>query len=308
MNNPALKLNLSEPQIWENLSYQVLTIELTAPDRIIDPEDINNLELPTNINFRGGIVISGRAPIWLYSYLTHECHPTSWIACYDPRLGAVVTATHSRDLKVGQVIPITVSNGRQHSTEDLCPALLIVGPPNSGKSVLSHALFQALLLRTPNIYLQRAHWDGEGNYVLELGEDATEEEIERFKAANKGQLSSRFFPYHAQAILELRRQKALVIVDVGGMVQPEKLPLLEACSHYLIISSQAEEIEKWHEFCHDRGNLFPIAEIFSVLTDVKMVTQEKPYLKMTAGPWICGETKTLPKELLERVSGLLVGS
>ncbi|MEC4985085.1 MAG: CRISPR-associated ring nuclease Crn3/Csx3 [Oscillatoria sp. PMC 1068.18] len=306
MNNPALKLELSEPQTWENLNYQVLTIELTTRDRLITPADISDIELPANLNPRGGIVISGRAPIWLYSYLTHEYHPTNWIACYDPRLGAVVTATHTREVKVGQVIPLTVTNGRQNSSNDLCPALLIVGPPNSGKSVLSHVLFQTLLSTNPDIYLQRAHWDGEGNYVLELGADATEAEIERFKAANKGQLSSRFFPYHAQAILQLRRQKALVIVDVGGMVQPEKLPLLEACTHYLIISSQAEEIAKWHEFCHDRGNLLPVAEIFSVLTDVKMVLEEKPYLKMTAGPWICGETKTLPKQLLARVSRLLV--
>jgi CRISPR-associated protein Csx3 len=92
-----------------------------------------------------------------------------------------------------------------------------------------------------------------GNYVLELEPKLQNDQREAFKAMNKGGLTEGFFPYHAHGILQLRRQKALVIVDVGGMVQPEKQPILEACSHYLIISSKPEEVERWHEFCRDRG-------------------------------------------------------
>ena len=71
---------------------------------------------------------------------------------------------------------------------NLCPALMIAGPPDSGKSVFSHALFQALLTDNPDIYLQRAHWDGEGNYLLELGAEETDKEIEAFKARDRGNL------------------------------------------------------------------------------------------------------------------------
>jgi hypothetical protein len=66
----------------------------------------------------------------------------------------------------------------------------------------------------------------------------------------------------------------LVIVDVGGMVQPEKLPILEACTHYLIISSKPEAVGAWHEFCHDRGNLMPVAVIHSSLAEIEEVHKQ----------------------------------
>ena len=50
------------------------------------------------------MVISGRAPIWLYSYLTHHYHPTPWIATADPRLGYVIVSSHNPDRKVGEII------------------------------------------------------------------------------------------------------------------------------------------------------------------------------------------------------------
>ncbi|MEA5568606.1 CRISPR-associated ring nuclease Crn3/Csx3 [Anabaena sp. UHCC 0399] len=292
----------------------MLSIELTTSDRVIEPQDLKNLELPSGIDTTGGVVISGRAPMWLYSYLTHALHPTAWVACYDPRLGAVVSATNSHQVYIGQVIPVSPPNGRQNHglaqekrnvETGLCPALMVVGPPDSGKSVLSHALFQALLFEHPDIYLQRAHWDGEGNYVLELDtETTTDEEIEAFKLRNKGKLTERFFPYHAQAILELRRQKSLVIVDVGGMVQPEKLPILEACTHYLIISSKPEAIGVWHEFCRDRGNLIPVAVIHSSLSEIEQVHQSEPHLEITSGLWVRGKTKGVPESLLKSVKSI----
>jgi len=292
----------------------VLSVELTSSDRLIEPQDIKNLELPSGIDTTGGVVISGRAPMWLYSYLTHALHPTAWVACYDPRLGAVVSATNSRQVYIGQVIPVSPPNGLQNHglaqekrnvETGLCPALMVVGPPDSGKSVLSHALFQALLSDHPDIYLQRAHWDGEGNYVLELSTQRTDEEIEGFKLRNKGALTERFFPYHAQAILQLRRQKSLVIVDVGGMVQPEKLQILEACTHYLIISSKPEAVGAWHEFCRDRGNLIPVAVIHSSLAEVEEVHRSEPYLEITSGSWVQGQVKVFPQVLLGRVKALL---
>ncbi|WP_254626005.1 CRISPR-associated protein Csx3 [Nostoc sp. TCL240-02] len=239
------------------------------------------------------------------------------MACYDPRLGAVVSATNSRQVCIGQVIPVNPPNGRQNHRlaqekknveTGLCPALMIVGPPDSGKNVLSHALFQALLSDHPDIYLQRAHWDREGNYVLELSSQTTDEEIEGFKLRNKGALTERFFPYHAQAILQLRRQKSLVIVDVGGMVQPEKLPILEACTHYLIISSKPEAVGAWHEFCRDRGNLIPVAVIHSSLAEVKEVHQVQPYLEITNGTWVRGRVQKVPEILLKPVKTIFTSN
>jgi CRISPR-associated protein Csx3 len=307
MSEGTISLKLSESLFTQGLQYQLLSIDLTASDRLVKPEDIKNLKLPNGVNTKSGVVISGRAPMWVYSFLTRELHPTAWVACYDPRLGAVVSTTSSSQVCIGQVIPMTLANGRQQATNieaQLCPALMIVGPPDSGKSIFSHALFKALLPQHPDIYLQRAHWDGEGNYVLELGEGVTSEEIEAFKQHNKGALTERFFPYHAQAILQLRRQKSLVIVDVGGMVQPEKLPILEACTHYLIISSRPDEVNAWHEFCRDRGNLKPVAVIHSSLAEIEEVIKKQPLPEITSGPWIQGGCKNVSQYLLKSVESI----
>jgi CRISPR-associated protein Csx3 len=129
--------------------------------------------------------------------------------------------------------------------------------------------------------------------------------FETFKLAYKGELSDRFYPYQAQAILKLRRQKDLVIVDVGGRVQPEKLPVLEACSHYLIISAQPNQMEPWHEFCRDRGNLRCVGAIASSLDTVEIIHQSVPFLKMTSGPWIAGACEGVPEALLEGVRAII---
>ena len=44
------------------------------------------MTLPTDLVWSIGVVIEGKAPIWLYSYLVHECHAAVWVACFDPRL------------------------------------------------------------------------------------------------------------------------------------------------------------------------------------------------------------------------------
>ena len=188
---------------------------------------------------------------------------------------------------------------------NLGPALLVVGPPDSGKSVFSHWLFNALLKDYPDIYLQRAHWDGEGNWILELPEDATVAEREAFKHLNKGSLTERFFTYQGQAILNLRQQKTLVIVDVGGMVQPEKRPMLEACTHYLIISSKPEEIASWHDFCGKQGNLQPVAVIHSTLERACEILQYEPFSEIRCGPWRQGNHTNIPYALLKEIRLIL---
>ena len=297
----SIQLRLSEPlRTAEGQRYQLLTIELTSRDRLIEPQDLTDLSLPAGIDTTGGVVITGRAPLWLYTYLVHELHPTAWVACFDPRFNAgVVVATHSRLARVGQVISL------EPPRSALAPALLVVGPPDSGKSVFSYALFQALLPDCPDVFLQRANWDGEGNWILELPLEATPADQETFKRLYKGGLTERFFPYQSEAILQLRHQKPLVIVDVGGMVQTAKLPLLEACSHYVIISADPGAVDEWHEFCCDRANLKPVAVIHSCLTETLLIHQRQPYLEITCGPWVRGKTNGVPEVCLEQVKALV---
>ncbi len=321
----SIQLRLSHHQMTHGTGYQQITIELMSRDRIVTPAALSGLPLPAGIDPRKGVLISGRGPVWLYAYLVHECHPALWVACFDPRLGAVVTSTHSTDVRVGQVMPLEVlglgvpeiqgrgermkDGGRVNrqcgSKKELGVGLLIVGPPDSGKSVLSHQIFNTLVRDYPNIYLQRAHWDGEGNWILELPESATDEEREIFKRANKGALTENFFSGQGQAILNLRWQKSLVIVDVGGLVQPEKRPVIETCTHYLIISSKPEEIEPWHQFCREEGTLTPLAVIHSTLEEKIEILQSQPFLEMVCGPWVMGRTRGIPAVLHEALMSLV---
>lgn len=52
-----------------------------------------------------GVIIDGRGPVWGYAMIIHKAHPTKWIATRDPRIGAIVVASHDEAIKVGQVIP-----------------------------------------------------------------------------------------------------------------------------------------------------------------------------------------------------------
>ena len=56
------------------------------------------------------VIIEGRAPIWRYGMALHMLHasPAVAIAFYDPRLGAVVVATHSQEWQVAQVVDVTL--------------------------------------------------------------------------------------------------------------------------------------------------------------------------------------------------------
>ncbi len=88
-----------------NLPYTLIEFELKEP---IEPSDLIKLytKLP-RIDSTKGVVISGRGPIWLHSFLAHFYHPTKFVAHYDPRLGgAVVVQSHNRKYHVGQIIKL----------------------------------------------------------------------------------------------------------------------------------------------------------------------------------------------------------
>ena len=54
------------------------------------------------------IVIEGRAPIWRYGMAFHKLHGSAAaaVAVYDPRIGAVVVASHHPDYHAGQIIDV----------------------------------------------------------------------------------------------------------------------------------------------------------------------------------------------------------
>lgn len=91
---------------FDRLAYQHLHIEITG-DGIAEPQNLIGLKLPPEMRSNQGVILEGKAPIWLYGYLVHECHATAWVGCYDPRLnGAVVVESHTKGVSVGQVLTV----------------------------------------------------------------------------------------------------------------------------------------------------------------------------------------------------------
>jgi CRISPR-associated protein Csx3 len=109
-----IELSLIPHRTLAGLVYQHLHIHLAALDGLIEPEDMRGLSLPDAMIWSRGVVIEGKVPIWLSGYLVCACRPAAWVACYDPRLGdnapnsggAVVVATQSRQVAMGEVLRI----------------------------------------------------------------------------------------------------------------------------------------------------------------------------------------------------------
>jgi CRISPR-associated protein Csx3 len=98
------------------MTYIIYSIAVSSP--ITPSEPLPPLpDIP-----RGSLVIvEGRAPIWRYGMALHLLHasPAAAVAFYDPRLGAVVVATHSREWAVGQVVDGTLEQpGMAGSSKD----------------------------------------------------------------------------------------------------------------------------------------------------------------------------------------------
>jgi CRISPR-associated protein Csx3 len=62
------------------------------------------------------VVIDGRAPIWRYGMAFHRLHasPAAAVAVYDPRLGAVVVASHQPGLSEGDILDVEPPAAQQH--------------------------------------------------------------------------------------------------------------------------------------------------------------------------------------------------
>lgn len=295
--NQPLQLTVTEVFADNGARFQCLEIDLAVPK--LDPIFLSELKLPTSLNLSQGVVLWGAAPIWLYSHLVKRCMTlaAAWVGTFDLRTGSfIVVASRCSEMLPGDAISLL--------DKSQSSAILIGGPPNSGKSVLCHALYKCLKDRTlsKNIYLHRAQWDGEGSWFAEMANRSLAEELSKRSRA-KG--TKRFFPHHAEAVSKIRQSKELVFVDFGGKPQPSDLVLVRRCTHYIIISRDQKAIASWHDFCGRRGGLKPLAVIHSVLEKREEVLQNQQFLELIAGFWKRHETFNVPEVLLTEVLKLL---
>lgn len=138
---------------------------------------------------------------------------------------------------------------------NLLPAILVAGPPNSGKSVLAYLLSHRLReARVPHILL-RAAPDGEGDWFYESPDET------RYLLRQKGEFS----PQLVQAMRRAIEQRMLpMLVDIGGLPRDDQFNWFDACSHVIHLYQEEDDRWEWGQWLEARS-LIPIAELHSQL-------------------------------------------
>jgi len=257
-----------------NKDFQVLDITMNG---LLDPEDIRNLQLPKGIDYTKGVIISGKSPVWLFSYLVHLLHISKWVATFDPRKGAIVVQSHdSKSPQAGDVIPLDDIKhyfGIHESTNKIKKKpgkrknkiIAFVGPPHSGKSVFLNLLSLKLSKRwgwknfQKYFYIIRACPDGEGDWYHDVPEQLGT--TLRYKTA----FDEGFVSETVLGIKTASENKKILFIDCGGKIDKKNQRILNECNCVIIVSRDKSETLKWMGAISS-SNLELLYVINSVLT------------------------------------------
>lgn len=153
------------------------------------------------------------------------------------------------------------------------PAVVIGGPPHSGKSVLTYLLTQQLRAWKVAHYVLRACPDGEGDW----SQEAPPETVRLLR--RKGQFSDAFVDLVCR---DLAQRHLPLLVDVGGKPTPEQERIFDQCTHAVLIASDVEALKPWRQLA-ERHGLVVIAELYSVLDSADFIEAETPVLRGRIG-------------------------
>lgn len=148
---------------------------------------------------------------------------------------------------------------------NLLPAILVGGPPHSGKSVLAYSLSQALRTRKVAHYLLRAAPDGEGDWAQEM--DWRWVQAIRFKGA---------WDEHWVRVVcrDLAARIMPLLVDIGGKPTAEQMAIFDQCTGAILLTPNEEAARAWRAMVTERG-LPVIADLRSVRTGESMLWHDE---------------------------------
>ncbi len=153
------------------------------------------------------------------------------------------------------------------------PAVVIGGPPHSGKSVLAYALSQALRERDVLHYLLRAYPpDGEGDWYQQTADRVLAQALR-----HKGSSSEAWL---APLLRDLHHRQVPFIVDVGGRPTAEQEALFDLCTHAIVLAPEEKAQRQWRQRFLSR-KLFLLADLRSELAGEERITRESPVLTGT---------------------------
>ncbi len=177
------------------------------------------------------------------------------------------------------------------------PAVVIGGPPHSGKSVLAYGLTQALRARGVEHYVLRAYPpDYEGDWFLACDQ----EQVRHLRV--KGARGEAWLPLVQR---DIARRHLPLIVDLGGLPTPEQEALLDVCTHGILLTPDDATRDQWRAR-FERHGLVLLADIHSALDEETQLESQEPLLTgvlagLERGRQACGPTF---EALVERLSQL----
>lgn len=160
------------------------------------------------------------------------------------------------------------------------PAILIGGPPHSGKSTLAYRVSDALQTQHVQHYVLRASPDGEGNWSNEAPQAVVAELRMRAR--------SDWTPDFARQISRDIAQRHLpLLVDAGGKPSHEMNLIAAHCTHALLLAADPADLAPWRSLVARHG-LALVADLHSELDTPQQISQDSPVLRGT----ISGLTRT----------------
>ncbi len=150
------------------------------------------------------------------------------------------------------------------------PAIVIGGPPHSGKSVLIHNLTFALRQQQIAHYVLRANPDGEGDWANE----ADQKHIQSIR--EKGRYTQKFID---RAVRDLQKRPLPFLVDVGGEPRKYQEAIFTHCTYgILLIADNKQSKRQWWLDLYERHNVTLVADIASNLEGRDTIDQQTSVL------------------------------
>lgn len=100
-------IKFNQKSINASNQYPATFLEVEIEGGIIQPSDLANIIVP-DLPKTEGVILSGRCPVWLFSFLSYELRLHVWIATFDPKLeGAVCVRRQSPTApQIGEVVTL----------------------------------------------------------------------------------------------------------------------------------------------------------------------------------------------------------
>lgn len=184
------------------------------------------------------------------------------------------------------------------------PAVLIGGPPHSGKSVLVYSLTQALRQAHTPHYVLRACPDGEGDWANEA------DQILVRTIRVKGDFTETFM---GRAAGYLQNRHLPLLVDVGGKPTLAQEAVFAHCTHAILVigdraedpNAYARDLAVWRQRMTRQG-VSIIGEIRSQLSGENSLAAAEPIVQGTLTGLERGKTAVGPTfvALVARLNGL----